>query len=192
MSERSSLCEDGILTRASGLAGGAARGLRAGGWRSRPGAARLHVLSQLVASKIAHNQSVGKSYQRLFAVTSGRTRAESNPDLPRAVVIWRISVGLSRKILPTRPPYLFWNEVEKVCGTPHDAGGSLDLRSESVSRLRLGNTLVSLFVLVPFAFRQMLALARLALLHKPPESVVRSPLTLVPLWGGNAVTHLRA
>ena len=69
-------------------------------------------------------------------------------------------------------------------------GGSLDLRSESVSRLRLVNTLVSLFVLVPFAFRQMLALARLALPHKPPESVVRSPLMLVPALGGNAVTHL--
>ena len=37
-------------------------------------------------------------------------------------------------------------------------GGSFDLRSESVSRLRLANTLVSLFVLVPFAFRQMLLL----------------------------------
>ena len=63
-------------------------------------------------------------------------------------------------------------------------GGSLDLRSESVSRLRLGNTLVSLFVLVPFAFWHMLALARLALPHKPPGSVVRSPLTLVPALGG--------
>ena len=57
-------------------------------------------------------------------------------------------------------------------------GGSLDLRSESVSRLRLVNTLVSLFVLVPFAFWHMLALTRLALPHKPPESVVRSLLTL--------------
>ena len=66
-------------------------------------------------------------------------------------------------------------------------GGSLDLRSESVSRLRLGNTLVSLFVLVPFAFRQMLALARLALLHKLPGSVVRSLLTLVPALGGGTL-----
>ena len=83
--------------------------------------------------------------------------------------------------------------MEKVCETPHDAGGSLDLRSESVSRLRLVITLVSLFVLVPFAFWHMLALARLALPHKPPDSVISSPLTLGPsLGGGNAVTHLRS
>ena len=63
-------------------------------------------------------------------------------------------------------------------------GGSLDLRSESVSRLRLVITLVSLFVLVPFAFWHMLALARLALPHKPPGSVVRGLLTLVPALGG--------
>ena len=69
-------------------------------------------------------------------------------------------------------------------------GGSLDLRSESVSRLRLGNTLVSLFVLVPFAFRHMLALATLALPHKPPGSVVRSLLTLVTALGGERCDSL--
>ena len=59
------------------------------GWRSRPGAARQRLLSELIASQLTHNQSVGKSYQRLFAVTSGRTRAESNPDLTRAVASGR-------------------------------------------------------------------------------------------------------
>ena len=82
--------------------------------------------------------------------------------------------------------------VPRALALVEKMGGSLDLRSESVSRLKLVITLVSLFVLVPFAFRQMLALARLALLHKPPGSVVRGLLTPVPLWGGNAVTHLRA
>ena len=36
----------------------------------------------------------------------------------------------------------------------------------------------------------MLAAARLAVLHKPPESVVRGPLTLVPALGGERCDSL--